>query len=248
VPKGSVNQFRLRSRILGDTRRIWLYRPAGKLPSPASVSLVIFFDGFGTLSRFSIPTILDNLIHRRRIPPTVALFVDQRDGPTRQRDLACYAPFGRFLVRELLPWARRTMGGLPTPRNTALAGISMGGLSALYWATRHPDRFQRVLSMSGWFSWSPPGDDEPVPLAREFIRRPKLPLRIYMEVGRYEGRADADNDTSPLAANRHLRDILRLRGYPLQYREYCHGHDAYCLTRLFADAFEWVLSNGPVTS
>jgi enterochelin esterase-like enzyme len=242
LPRGTITEHRIRSRILNNTRRLWVYRPAEEGSLTSSNPLVIFFDGFRYMTDWKAPTILDNLIHRKRIPPTCAVFVDQRDGATRNRELPAYPPFGRFLASELVPWIRRTLGFSPSPNRTVLAGMSYGGLASMYWASRHPKLFQNVISQSGSVAVSPPGTDEPVALARYFMRRPKLPLTIYMDVGRYEARSETENDVGHLGANRHVRDILRMRGYPLLYREYCGGHDFYCCRQSLVDALRWILS------
>jgi len=242
LPRGTIKEYRIRSRILKNTRRLWVYRPAGKEAPSAATPLVIFFDGFRYMTDGAVPTILDNLIHRKRIPPTYAVFVDQRDGATRNRELPAYEPFGRFLVRELVPWIRRTLAFSPPPNRTVLAGMSYGGLASMHWASRHPQLFQNVISQSGSMGFSPPETDEPVALARYFMRRPRLPLKIYMDVGRYEARSETENDVGHLGANRHVRDILRVRGYPLLYREYCGGHDFYCCRQGLVGALRWTLS------
>jgi enterochelin esterase-like enzyme len=242
VPRGTLTQYRVKSRILKNTRRVWVYRPPGEDRFPPRAPLVIFFDGYVYVTAIPTPTILDNLTRARKIPPTVAMFVDGLDIETRQRELPGYAPFGRFLVRELLPWVRRTLGYFPSANKTALAGLSYGGLAALYWASRYPGSFQRVLSQSGSFWWSPPGTDEPEALTRDFMKSPKLPLKIYMDAGRYEAGSDPENEVGLLAANRHLRDVLRLRGYSPRYREFCGGHDFYCWRQTVVDGLRGVLA------
>ncbi len=242
LPRGTISTYRIRSRTLKNKRKIWVYRPPGERPLTQETPVVIFFDGFRYMTDAAAPTVLDNLIHRKRIPPTLAIFVDQLDGATRNRELPGYPPFGRFLVRELMPWIRKAVGFSPSPNRTVLAGMSYGGLASMYWASRHPRLFQNVISQSGSMGVSPPGIDEPVALARYFMHRPKLPLKIYMDVGRYEARSETENDVGHLGANRHVRDILRVRGYPLLYREYCGGHDFFCCRQGLVDALRWILS------
>lgn len=241
-PAGSVRQYWLRSRILKNRRRIWTYTPPETGRNTAEPRLVIFFDGFAYVNELAAPTTLDNLIANGRIPPTYALFVDALDMKTRGRELPGNPDFGRFLVRELLPWSRRVLGRAFPARRTTLAGFSYGGLCSLYWALHRPQRFQSVISQSGSFWWSPKGTDEPVALAREFMRRPRLPLRIYMDAGRYEGSAAKENGSGQLGSNRHIRDVLRLKGYPVLYRTYNGGHDTYCWRETLVDALPWALT------
>lgn len=168
--------------------------------------------------------------------------MDRLDGATRNRELPGHSPSGCFLVHELVPWIRRTLGYAPSLDRTILVGMSYGGLAPMYWASRYPQLFQNVVSQSGSMAHSPPGVDEPVALARYSMSRPRLPLRIYMDVGRHDARSEAENDVSDLGAYRHVRDVLRMREYPLLYREYGGGHDFYCCRQSLVGALRWILS------
>jgi len=242
TPAGTVKLRHLRSRVLKNKRRVWVYTPPGPRGKDADAHLVIFFDGFGYVHEISAAIILDNLAGKGRIPPTYALFVDALDMGTRGRELPCNPDFGVFLVKELLPWSRRALGRSFDGRHTTLAGFSYGGLCSMYWAMRYPKRFHGVVSQSGSFWWAPKDAAEPNVLSREFMRRPRLPLKIYMDAGRYEGHANPENGAGHLGANRHLRDVLLLKGYPVRYQTYNGGHDTYCWRQTLVDALPWVLA------
>jgi enterochelin esterase family protein len=64
---------------------------------------------------------------------------------------------------------------------------------------------------------------------RQYLKSPKLPLRFYIEVGRYEGLGNQ------LLTNRNLRDVLELKGYPLTYSEFDGGHEYLCWRGSVAD-------------
>jgi enterochelin esterase-like enzyme len=168
------------------------------------------------------PTILDNLIAEGRIPPVVAVLVNAQD---RVAELNGSEPFTRFLVEELLPHVRARHGATADPARTVVGGASLGGVAAAYAALTHPQVFDGVLSQSGAF-WIPPGwprgprpvVDETGWLAQQVMREATQPLRFYLEAGSFEQYL--------LPANRHLRDVLRLKGYPVEYREFHGGHHA----------------------
>ncbi len=242
TPSGSLKQYKLRSRVLKNRRRVWAYTPPNADKNDRRANLVVFFDGLAYVNEIPTPTILDNLIAKGKIPPTYAVFVDALDLTTRSRELPCNPDFGKFLTKELLPWSRRILGRSFPGTKTTLAGFSYGGLCALYWGMRYPKRFRGVISQSGSFWWAPQGSAEPVALAKEFMRRPRLPLRIYMDAGRYEGSASPENGSGQLGSNRHLRDILLMKGYPVRYQTYNGGHDTYCWRQTLVDALPWVLS------
>ena len=131
-----------------------------------------------------------------RIPPTVAVFVDNPDQATRTKELTPNPDFPEFLVSELLPWVHARYNVTTDPRLTVIAGSSFGGLAATYAALRHPERFGNVLCQSGDFSWAPDhihvmgqladATTETGWLAKEFIRHPKLPIRFQMDARTFE--------------------------------------------------------------
>jgi enterochelin esterase-like enzyme len=184
------------------------------------------------------PAILDNLVAAGLVPPMVAVLIESLDYGTRARELTCNPTFLAFLTDELLPWVERSHAVTSDPAQTVVAGSSLGGLTAAYAALRRPDRFGLVLSQSGAFSWSPPGDEEAEWLARQVAAgalgvrsggggpRPPARPRFYLNVGLYEtGRAFLPDGPSLRLANRHLRDVLRAGGYAVRYAESAGGHD-----------------------
>src|SRR5262249_36594892 len=130
-----------------------------------------------------------------------------------------------FLAHELLPWARERYAITSDPARIVVAGSSYGGLAAAYAGFRHPEVFGNVLSQSGAFWWRPEADAEHEWLIHPFVASPRLPLRFYRDVGVFE---NGFKDPSILVANRHLRDVLRAKSYPVAYAEYVGGHDYPC--------------------
>ncbi len=68
VPAGTVETRELHSAILGNTRKIHLYRPAGWRPEAAQNHVLVLFDAGAYLGRVPTPTILDNMIAAGVIP------------------------------------------------------------------------------------------------------------------------------------------------------------------------------------
>ena len=223
TPRGRVEAATVVSRFLGETRNVTVYVPAS--PGPARRTRVVFvFDGEYFTSELAAATVLDNLIHERQIPPTVAVFVDGQ--ASRDQDLVNNPAFARFVAEELHPWAVSRYGVSRRPGDAALAGASFGGLAAAYIARLYPNRFGHVISLSGAF-WPPAGWsyrsqaweilEHGSALIETYVRGPRVPVRFFLDVGLYE--------PSMLIANRRLRDVLRAGGYVVSYREHPGGHD-----------------------
>jgi enterochelin esterase family protein len=232
VPTGTRVEKTIHSAILGEDRRIGVYLPPGFVASGGPYPLLIAFDGDGSAQaspdQFATPTILDNLIAQKKLAPTIGVFVYQ--GATRTRDLTMSAPFSDFLASELAPWARREYRATADPQQVTLAGFSFGGLCAVYTAFHHPDVFGNALSQSGSFWFSPGAVEATSPFAletgalmSEIVAAPKQPVRVWMEVGRFEGGGGLAGGNQ-VAQNRHLRDVLLAKGYRVSYQEYSGGH------------------------
>jgi enterochelin esterase family protein len=223
VPKGTVTKEVFKSTVLAEDRTITVFQPANGV-SGETFNLLVVFDGesYGRDGGVPTPTILDNLTHELRIPPTVAVLVNSQ--MTRNRDLLCSEPFAWFVARELVPWVREKYHVTADPTRTAVAGSSYGGLAAAWVAFRHPDVFGNVVSQSGSFNYVPKRAvahdsdyyTETGWLIRQFVRAPTLQLRFYLQVGRFEGLSEP---------NRHLRDVLEAKGYQVTFAEYSGNHD-----------------------
>jgi hypothetical protein len=118
-------------------------------------------------------------------------------------------------------------------------------------ATRKEREARFALSQSGSFWFTPgalkedaPDDLEPGEMMREIVAAPRQPVRFWMEVGRFEGGGGL-NGSSQLAQNRHLRDVLRAKGYDVSYREFSGGHDYACWRGSLADGLVALAGGGP---
>ena len=226
VPRGKLRMHRVHSALLGNERRVFTYVPPG-YDGARTYPLVACFDGRAYVddSYIPLPTVLDNLIAERAIPPVVAVLPDSLDNETRSRELTLDEPFVEFLTEDLLPWAHERLSFEDDPARTVVAGSSLGGLAAAFCGFRRPDVFGLVLSQSGAFHRGLPSD---------FARVDRLPLRFSLDVGRFE--------TAPFAqfpalyhANLHLHDVLVAKGYDVTFRPFPGGHDYFWWRETIAD-------------
>src|SRR5581483_2216203 len=233
VPAGEIVKQDFASALLKNTRPIFVYLPPGYSRSAQPYDVLVVFDGEIFIDVVPTPTTLDNLISEKRIAPTVALIVGNVKGK-RGTELPCNPTFGDFLHSELIPWLRRNYNVTTDPQRVTIGGCSYGGLAATCAAYRHPETFGNVLSQSGSYWWTPPTDPsnsesfaagaEPSYVAQLFVNSPKLPIRFYLDAGSLELDRTGEG-SSILVPNRHLRDVLRAKGYEVFYQEFQGAHD-----------------------
>jgi enterochelin esterase-like enzyme len=233
VPPGEIVKQDFASALLKNTRPIFVYLPPSYSKNGQPYDLLVVFDGDTYIDVVPTPTTLDNLISERRVAPTVALIVGNVKG-MRGTELPCNPTFAEFLNSELIPWLRRSYNVTRDPQRVTIGGSSYGGLAATCAAYRHPETFGNVLSQSGSYWWTPPPDPskpdtfapgaDPSYVAKLFVNSPKLPIRFYLDAGSLELDKTGEGG-SILVPNRHLRDVLRAKGYEVFYQEFQGAHD-----------------------
>jgi enterochelin esterase family protein len=231
VAHGGIRSHELSSAALSGVRTIEVYSTPGFQPGGGVTPVLILFDGEEAKAMGKAPVILDNLFAEGRIPPMLAVLLDQ-PYERRETDLGCSKSTNRFLVEELLPWLRREYRIRTAPGRTIAAGASLGGLAAAYAALSHPEAIGRVLSQSGSFWWGQT-DAEPEWLTAQFTSRPRVEAKLYLDVGLMETK---DGALSQLLTNRRLRDVLRKKGYDVAYVEFNGPHAYPCWRAGFGGA------------
>ena len=256
TPEGRVEKQTIKSSIQKIERPFSVYTPANYKADGPPNALLVMFDGEDLLEDPYQLTTLNNLIAASRIPPTVAVFVD--NVPRRRLvDMVANAEFADFLATELVPWIRKHYNVSKDATKVVVGGYSAGGLAAPYVAMRHPKVFGNVLSESGAFWWSfehhggvcgsrcpdtrgrstedfVDATTEGNWLVKEFLASPKLPLRFYLTAGTFEiDRNGAGGGI--LETTRALRDVLRAKGYEVHYQQFVGGHDGLSWRGALAD-------------
>ena len=246
IAEGRVEKQTIKSAIQKIDRPFSVYTPANYKADGPPNELLILFDGEDLPDDPYQVTTLNNLIAASKIPPTVAVFVEN---VSRRRlvDLVANPEFADFMAKELVPWVRSHYNVTRDPKQTVVTGYSAGGLAAAFVALRHSEVFGNVLSQSGAFWWSfehnggvcgprcpdsggTGGEDsrdattEGNFMVRQFLASPKLPLRFYLAAGTFEIDRDGGGGNI-LESTRHLRDVLLARGYDVHYEQFVGGHD-----------------------
>jgi enterochelin esterase-like enzyme len=226
TPKMTQVEHTLKSQHLKQDRRVLIYTPPGFDPKAKPYPSIYFFDGEDNDGLVFATWTFENMIAAKKIPPMVVVRIVNPNQATRNTQLAAQEPFFDFVAHELVPYIRANYNVSAKPGETAISGYSFGGFASAFAGLRHSDVFGLILAQSGSYWWVPENDGtaEPNWIAKKFLESPKLPLRFYMDAGLFEldlsGRGGAI-----LLPNRHLRDVLRAKGYEVTYQEFPGGHD-----------------------
>lgn len=237
VDAGEVVQHRLESRILGNSRRVWTYRPpATGSAGRADPLLLVVLDGRDWIDWTPLVTTVDNLIADGLLPPVSMVLPEALDTATRYRELTALPAFTDFLAHELMPFTREHLPVPADPRRIAVHGKSFGALGALAAGLARPDVFGTVLSQSGSFWWSGWERDRPE-LLIEQVRRHTLRgrparLRVSLDIGVLEGEA-------MVGSHERMAQALGAAGFPLRTHRYHGGHDINCWVSELPAALRW---------
>ena len=257
IPEGKLVTVRLRSAKFNDEFYIKIYLPPNYNPSTEPYGSLFLFDGYtyANPNQIPTPTILDNLIFSKKIPPIIAVFIYNhinKGMAVRNRELHTDPNFAYFVGEELLPHLKEKYNLLNNPEKTIVGGASLGGLSASYIGLKYPDKFGKILSQSGAY-WVP---EIKVPteflktdpyfqnwqyIIGEYVKREKLPLDFYIEIGVYEVKEALHGLPSHFFSNRHFRDVLLSKGYTVKYVEFIGGHDFICWRGTLADGLMYLI-------
>lgn len=211
-----VGPLEFRSKVIpGTVRRYWVYVPAGYRADAATApNLLVFQDGQRATNpngSLRIPAVLDNLIAKKDIPPTIGIFVTPGNlSATYPDTLGMSNPdhrwqeydvltddYSRMLIDELLPEVAKRWRFTSDPERRAIGGTSSGAIASFTVAWRHPEAFRNVISAIGSYTsiaaqYSDPGA-APVPAGDLYPRLIRLspirPLRIFLQ----DGSNDLDN-------------------------------------------------------
>src|SRR5713101_4858486 len=248
VPKGEVTKYTFdKSKIFpGTWREYWVYVPK-QYDAAKPAPVMVFQDGL----QYNAPTVFDNLIHKKEIPPLIGLFIMHG----RVKALATNAldrfnriyeydglgdNYARFVLDEILPdVVARTGLNLSTNGNDrAIAGASSGAICAFTAAWERPDAFRRVFSSIGTYVGLRGGNSYPTLIRKA---EPK-PIRIFLE----DGSADLNIYGGDWwMANQEMERALSFAGYEVNHAWGDGGHDGQHATQIFPEAMRWLWRDWP---
>ena len=222
VPEGKVTQMPAwKSDIFpGTVRDWWIYVPV-QYDDKKPACVMIFQDGVwyrDPKGQFRVPTVFDNLIHKKEMPVTIGIFLNPGTVPGKKARNNRSFEYDRladqyavFLEKEILPEVAKKYNLRQDAAGRAIGGISSGAICAFTAAWERPDLFSRVLSHVGSFTNIRGGDVYP-----NLIRKTeKKPIRVFLQ----DGSSDLDNlhGNWPLA-NQQMASALKMMRLRLPLR------------------------------
>lgn len=161
----------------------------------------------------NMTTVLDNLIEDKKINPVVAVFVDQREPVNRSNnrrmtELAMNPKYLSFFSDELVPFIESTYSVSNDPKERAILGTSMGGLTAAYFGFTKPGVFGMagIQSPAFWYKTD---------IYKVCDNPENPPVKIFLTTG-------VINDSQDGA--RKMRNILEKNLCTYRYSETNQGH------------------------
>lgn len=266
VPEGKVvGPLSLESKKVwpGTSRNYWVYVPAqydGKTPA----CLMIFQDGHyfvNTKGEYRIPYVFDNLIYRREMPVTIAVFINPGHTPqqtestdkewgdkTNNRGMEYNAlddKYATLIIDELLPVLKRDYNLSEKPEDHAIAGASSGAICAFTVAWQRPDVFRKVISTIGSFTNIRGGHVYPDLVLKT---EPK-PIRVFLQDGLNDNRGMRNGKYDPNwdwhAQNIKMAAALTERHYDVNYTWGIGTHNNKQGGAIMPDMLRWLWRDYP---
>jgi iron(III)-enterobactin esterase len=239
-----AEQKKIRSAYLKRDVVVDFYIPANFTPS--SVSLLLINDG-QDLSKMDFCSMLEGLVNSGQIHPVLCIGVHAGDrfaeyGTTgildfKERGKKSVA-YQKFLLHELIPMVHITYR-IEKFLTKAIAGFSLGGLSAIDTAWNNPDIFSIAAIFSGSLWWRSKDLEEGYNEDTDRIIHRKIKegsfhpgLRFYITTGSLDETADRNNNgiidsiDDALDLIEELKNIGYNTGHDIRYINYEDGkHD-----------------------
>ena len=117
VPKGTVTKWTWKSTVFaGTVRDCWTYVPA-QYDKEKPAAVMVFQDGGGYQNEtgaYRVPVVFDNLIHKKKMPVTIGIFVNpgtfppEKEGDKGKSNRSfeydtLSDQYPRFIIDEILP-------------------------------------------------------------------------------------------------------------------------------------------------
>jgi iron(III)-enterobactin esterase len=268
VPKGTLHEFVMNSEdskiypgiakrqpgTVPYKRKVCVYVPHSYVTGTAAPFIVVQ-DGLGYTN--TMVRALNNLIHERRIPAMIAIFINSGGGDAQgsQRGLeydTVSEKYTTFIETEVLPRIAKdyNLKFTTDPEGRATMGGSSGAACAFTMAWFRPDLYRRVLSYSGTFVNQQSPEDPKLPHgAWEYHEHlipqsEHKPIRVWLEISENDNGSKRDEASlhNWVMANQRMAAVLKAKGYAYRYvfAEAAGHTDGRVTRQTLPGALEWL--------
>lgn len=277
IPKGTLHRFTMKSgeskiypgmaratpgEVDSYERKVVVYVPADYQAGTPAPFMVVQ-DGTSNTNLNTLPPVLDNMIHDKRLPAMVAVMINNGggDGQGSERGLeydTVSDKYTLFIEKEVLPKISKDYHITFTqdPEGRATMGGSSGAACAFTMGWFHPELYRRILSYSGTFVNQQSPKDPATPRgaweyhAKLIPAADAKPLRVWLEVGEKDNGYTRDEETlhNWVLANQRMAAALKAKGYHYRYvfAEGAGHNDKRVIAQTLPGALLWVWQGYPI--
>jgi enterochelin esterase-like enzyme len=255
-----VESFQFDSSFLDRVVKLDAYLPITHHPANG-MSLLIVNDG-QDLPKMPFASIVDDLLKNDLINPIMVVGIhcnEDRKLEYGTADLLDFMNRGararyhrKFVIKELLPMIRQRFHPFDFA-DTSFAGFSLGGLSALDIAWKHPEIFSKVGVFSGSLWWrlrdlNDGYEEETDRVMHKLVREGTYAsnLKFFFETGTLDEKMDRNHNgiIDSIDDTLDLIKELEAKGYnketDIHYLELADGkHDVLTWARAFPEFLKW---------
>jgi enterochelin esterase-like enzyme len=247
VPIGTITKHEWESKLYNNFREYYIYIPA-QYDSAKPAALMVFQDGYSYLNEtgdFRVPIVYDNLIHQKKIPVTICLFINPGHNSKQYPENRFRASnrveeydvlndkYLTFLITEIIPELKKKFNISDDPKMHAIAGLSSGAICAFTAAWQRPEYFHKVLSHFGSFTNIRGGHEYPF-----LIRKSKKKdIKIFMQ----DGNNDLDNEFGNWwLANLQMESSFKFRNYEFKFEKGSGTHNGKHGGSILPESLLWL--------
>jgi len=259
-----MNRYSLISKILDREVLLDIVVQDNDSEPGKPLKLIILNDGQDADS-FQLAQVMKETMATGIIKPTLAVAVHvgerkQEYGISNRPDFAKRgskaAFYASFIRQELLPWIYQHFNVSLEPKDRAIAGFSLGALSAFDIAWHQSEIFGVAGLFSGSFWWRAKSLEEDYKpsdrIALQLVKdsKNKKELKFWFQTGWMDEHADRDKDglIDSIGDTLDLIRELKIKGYgvgkEIEYVEVGNGrHDHKTMARVFPKFLKWWQQN-----
>jgi len=222
------DNIRIHSNELNYALQYRVYTPDG-VKNTGKLPTLYVADGQWYLSAGNMAEVLDAEISSGRIEPIIVIFIDNRNPDDlsenrRNRQFFCNEKYVSFYQKELLPTITTNYPASNNRSDRVIQGLSFGGYNAACFGLLAFEEF------AGISMHSPANSEMLKELQKVYGKTEKLPLKMFLSFG---------NKSDNQYEGRNFRNVLKKKGYELEYKEVRFGHNWRNWAPLLDDSLQW---------